>query len=166
MNEFECEGEVLVLGDAWFRTTFESHSSRLDDDGSLTVLGDFEYRGGPGRDQVLLNGVGTTGSTIGGDATIDLGDGDATGQAVFMNIATARVGGDLTIESDADLGTDQVILQDSIVGGDVVVDLGKGPNSATLRSYPSGTSFVQLQILMRASNKGFSLSIVATNMTS
>lgn len=128
VNEFESNGVFLVIGDVHMRTTNENQTSRFDvDAGGTTILGNFEFIGGKGRDEVLLN----DGAVIGCNVDIELGDGPMAGGTQFGWINGAEIGGDVTVKAgNSDRDDFNSASGTTFVGGRVKVALGPGPNEA------------------------------------
>jgi len=138
VNSFENDGTMLVVGNVDVRSNFENQESFFDDDQSLTVLGNFRYKGGPGRDRVFLNGE--AGSFFGGNVKIDAGDGPLAGgeQLLWVNSNT-RIAGNLTFTARNSQEDSFDSLSGTIVGGDIVINLGKGANEAAIRGRCAGS---------------------------
>ncbi len=141
VNNFQNNGTMTVGGNVSVDSTADTMDSVFDDDATMTIGGDFVYTGGDGRDEVLLNGL-VGGSSIGGSATIDLGDNSVGGtQYVFLNMPGSAVGGSLTVRSNSALNPDSVSMDPTATfGGDIEINLGGGTNTTDMLGVFGGTS--------------------------
>ena len=90
VNSFENDGTMLVVGNATAKSHFETQTTQFDDDASMTILGNFNFTGGNGRDEVLLNGA--AGTWIGGNVKIDLRGNTVGGTQFGLFQRTSRHG--------------------------------------------------------------------------
>ena len=129
---------MLVVGNVDVRVSFETLQTDFDNDTVMTILGNFNFKGGPGVDLVQLNG---TSMQISGDLTVDLRGGTvgAGAQTMRLNDPGCRVGGNLTVKSrSSDLDT-FLGSTGQAVGGTIKIDLGPGNNAAQLVGLCSGS---------------------------
>jgi hypothetical protein len=113
----------------------------FDDDNTMTITGDFTYTGGDGRDEVTMNGVGG-GTTIGGSAAVNVGDNTTGGvQFIFFNLPGSSVAGSMTVTSTAVNNLDSYSEHPTgTIGGNVLVDLGGGPNEVVFSANHGGST--------------------------
>ncbi len=132
VNLFENHGTMTVDGRVLVDNSSAVADSLFGDATTMTIVGNFTYLGGGGSDEVELNGVG--GTSIGGDAWIDLGDSIFGGsQAALFDVSTSSVGGSLTVMAANATGGD--LFQSTTgasFGGDITVNLGHGTNNANI----------------------------------
>ena len=140
VNFFENGGVMMVGGNVNVDVASETEDTLFDDDNTMTITGDFTYTGGDGRDEITMNGVGA-GTSVGGNAIINMGDNTTGGsQFIFFNLPNSSVDGNLTATSTASVNPDSFLLHPSaVVGGNISVDLGDGPNAAVLVGTSGGT---------------------------
>lgn len=141
VNFFENGGTATIGGNALVDVSFETEDTLWDDDATLTITGNLTYIGGSGRDEITMNGV-AGGTSIGGFADINVADNTVGGnQFIFFNLPNSNIGGALTVTSTSAVNADNFSLHPSAsVGGDIVVDLGDGPNDAVFSGTLSGAS--------------------------
>jgi len=136
VNSFQNGGTMLVVGDAAVKSSGEAESMVFDDDSSMTIMGDFEFVGGPGRDEVSLDGAGGAGTLIGGNLKMNLKG--SIGGAQSLDLPNAKVCGDVIVKASG-LSTDSFLMHPATsVSGKIVVDLGKGQNDATFAGRCAG----------------------------
>lgn len=131
VNRFTNDAIFMVNGNFNVDNSTQTDRSWFNDNLTLIVAGDFSYTGSSTRDEVLLDGTG--GSSIGGQAIIHLGSNSIAGpQNVFFN-NNSSVAGLLHVTSTEATRKD-VFTSDigTSFGGDVKINLGDGPNEATI----------------------------------
>jgi len=138
VNFFENNGEMLVTGDVVVNVAFEPESTQFDDDNNMTLMGNFTFVGGPGRDEITLNGVGTTGTVISGDVKIDLKGSSSGTQFALPNLPKTRIGGDLIVKAGKSPSDSFGLNPSAIVGGRIMVDLSNGVNDAVFAGRGGG----------------------------
>ncbi len=140
VNSFKNGGTLTVGGNVVVNNAADTGTSIFDDDATMTIAGDFTYTGGSGRDDVLLNGSG--GTSIAGNATINVGDNTVSGtQFILLNVATTSVGGNLTVISTSSLNPDSFISDPAAtIGGNIDINLGGGVNDALIHGVLGGSS--------------------------
>lgn len=140
VNDFENEGIMNVLGDVTIDSRGEVETTIFDDDWTMSIGGNFTFLGGDGRDEITLNGTNATGSSIGGNAFIQLGGSTGSGaQYVYFNYESSSIGGALNVNSTNQLSSDIFqMVAGSSVGQNLNLNLGGGGNSAYLAGEVGG----------------------------
>lgn len=115
-------------------TTGETEETVFDDDAVMTIAGDFTYTGNDDRDEVTMNGVG--GTTIGGNALVDVGDNTVAGTTfVSFNLPLNSIAGTLDVISTGSAFPDAFSMHPSAnFGDDINIQLGDGFNDAIIRA--------------------------------
>ena len=142
VNSFRNNGTVTVGGDLSVDNSADSVVSLFDDDASLVITGSFTYLGSSAADTVALDGA-AGGSSIGGNAVVELGTNTSTlvGQMAWFNAATTSVGGNLTVTSTAAQGTDTYLSNAAAsFGGNIDINLGDGANNADIVGVLGGSA--------------------------
>ncbi len=147
VNVFENDGILSVTGMASIGNGFEVENSVFANNTSMNVGGRLTYTGGAGRDEVRLNGVIDT--NIGSQTIVDLGDNITGGtQSVLLDNPNASIGGSLLVDSTSAVNPDSFVsVPGAVLGGNVVINFGDGPNTAVI-----GGTFIGISVLYVGGN--------------
>lgn len=161
VNSFRNYGSVHVAGNLRFAVNRELQKSVLDNASDFVVEKNLVYIGSDGDDDLYIN----DGMMIGGNVTAKLFDGPPSslgGQNVLCGPCT--IGGNLKVSSgDTSATGDRVwVSSDSVVGKNIVLRLGDGPNRAILDgvgegarvTYQGGIGFDELDFDLGGSATG------------
>ncbi len=141
VNRFRNDGVTNVGGALLVDNINETNLSFFDNNGTLTIGANFRYTGGIAQDLVLLDGPG--GTTIGGDVVIRIGDNMTGGEQTVRFNDLTQIDGSVFVKSTAAVNADNFISTAlTQFGSDLTVNLGDGPNQATVLGQFTGDDFV------------------------